>query len=94
MEHCVHDVPLTERCFECDLDNAGSNKPPFMTLDLDETTANFLMENTVVNIRFGLRAIQAGLSRETTEKLVEQLNGWRKLRDLLRLANPGIKDDY
>jgi hypothetical protein len=71
-----------------------SNNAPFATLDLDEDTANFLMKNCITNIRFGLAAIDGITSRDLAEKLVEQMNYFKHLRDMLRLANPSIKDDY
>lgn len=60
----------------------GSNNPP-VTIELDDEMAAFVEENCDANIAFALNALQS-VSRETAEKLVVQLEKFKRLRELVR----------
>lgn len=68
--------------------DAGHNRPPRAVLELDEEMFAFLLANAEVNISFGLGALQelnmAGCSRETMEKMVHQIDQFKKLRAMLK----------
>lgn len=71
--------------------NKLSNNPP-VVLELEPDLADFLVENCEANLRMGmnilqnLNAVEGSKDRKFAEKLVDQLEKFRKLRKLVEEA--------
>lgn len=64
---------------------APSNNPPDVIVYLTAEQAQFIIENADTNIAFALGTLRT-VSRETQEKLVEQIENFRGVRDAVRKA--------
>lgn len=63
-----------------------TNSPPFRTIDLDEETFNFILDNCDANIVFGLESLQMLQSQDLVVKMVAQIEMFKKVRELFRNA--------
>ncbi len=57
-----------------------SNNPPEVTVGLTKFQAEFLLSNCDSNIEMGLNSLSAGMSRDTTVKLVALVQAFKGVK--------------
>lgn len=59
------------------------NNPPHKVVELDKETYDFIIGNCDSNIAFGFRALEGMQSRDLMEKVVANIEQFKKLKKLL-----------
>ena len=62
-----------------------SNNPPIV-VELTPELADFLLDNCEANIEFGLKAMSTMESRDLIEKLIENMEKFKSLRQAVKDA--------